>query len=112
MTIENAQVMRKRRTDRSHLIYQITAPSGERYIGLTVLVGRAYKGTLQARLGRHITRGLNETKDWPMCRAIRRYDGKGFTISLLEQIRGKAAAHRRECELIKERKPELNLAAK
>jgi len=101
--------MAKRRSDRTHLIYQLTnTVTGETYIGLTVAVGRAYQRSVKARLNRHITRATNQEMDWNICNSIRQHGSQAFQWSILEKVRGKAAAHKRETELIHFHKPSLN----
>ena len=57
---------------------------------------------------KHVRRALTEGKDWKLCIAIRKYGPDNFNVGVLEVVRGKAAAHVRERELIRERKPKLN----
>lgn len=101
---------RKRRSDRNHIIYVITSKrTGQFYIGLTAV---NYNGniarTLLRRYQKHVQRALTETKDWGLCKAIRKFGADGFTISKLEVVRGKAQAHVRETQLINTLKPKLN----
>jgi hypothetical protein len=104
--------MRKRRTDRTHIIYRIVnTQTNEFYIGITVLQGRAYLGSIQKRLKQHISRATNEEKDWKLCNSIREYGPSSFKIEIFETIRGKKPAHAREVQLIKELKPHLNTSS-
>jgi len=104
--------MRKRRTDRTHIIYRIVNKQTEEfYIGITVLQGRAYLGSIQKRLKQHISRATNEEKDWKLCNSIREYGAQSFKIEIFETIRGKKPAHSREVQLIKELKPQLNTSS-
>ena len=104
---------RKPRSDRNHLIYLITCSiTGDNYIGITVCIGQAIQKSLKSRLEKHIHRALSENKNWPICEAIRKHGVESFSISLLEKVRGKENAHRREVELIQEKKPTLNLLGK
>ena len=101
--------MRKKRSDRNHIIYQIRNKETEEfYIGITALKGRAYKWSVEKRWKQHISRAKTETKQWTICENIRQYGETSFEISILEVIRGKAEAHLRETQLIKELKPQLN----
>jgi hypothetical protein len=101
--------MRKRRSDRNHIIYQITNKvNGEFYIGLTAVAGRAYKKSLTNRWRKHTSRSKNESFDWNIYQSIRSFGTTQFEIRPLEIIRGKSEAHRREIELIKQLKPRLN----
>lgn len=101
--------IRKRRSDRSHIIYQLTnIVTQEIYIGVTVAVGKAYHKSVKDRLRRHIVRATNETKTWNLCESIRTYGGESFTWDIVDRIRGKASAHSRETELIHSLRPALN----
>lgn len=104
---------RKRRSDRSHIIYKITNKvTREYYIGITVVTGRAFKKSLLSRWKKHVTRATNENHNWNMCNAIRQYGDQNFQPEILEVIRGKIAAHKRETELIHIMKPSLNSTLK
>ena len=103
---------RKRRSDRTHIIYRLTnTVTGEHYIGLTVAVGRAFQKSVKDRLRRHIVRAQNENHDWALCNSIRQYGPQAFSCEIYEFVRGKAAAHKRETQLIKELRPTLNTAS-
>jgi len=105
--------MRKRRSDRSHIIYQLTnTVTEEIYIGVTVAVGKAYHKSVKDRLRRHIVRATNETKNWNLCESIRTYGGNAFKWDIVDRVRGKAAAHSRETELIHALRPALNSTLK
>jgi len=100
---------RKRRSDRTHLIYQLTNEiTGEIYIGVTVVTGKAYNRSLNERWKRHVSRATHETKCWSICESIRTHGDRVFRKQILEKIRGKAQAHKRETELIHLLRPSLN----
>ena len=100
---------RKPRNDRNHIIYQITnGITGERYIGITVVRGRAFNKSLKIRWEGHLRKAYVELKNWTFSTNIRTYGNKAFTKEILEIVRGKATAHRREVELINTLMPELN----
>lgn len=103
-------ITRKRRTDRNHFIYVITnILTNEQYIGLTGvgLSGSVVK-TLKRRMQKHMQRALVETKSWGLCDSLRTFGPEAFDYGLVEVVRGKAAAHTREMELIREFNPSLN----
>ena len=103
---------RKRRSDRTHIIYQLTnTVTAETYIGITVAVGRAFQKSVKDRLRRHIVRAQNENHDWTLCNSIRQHGPQAFTWEIKEFVRGKAEAHRKETALIKELRPALNTAS-
>lgn len=100
---------RKRRSDRTHLVYMITCePTGERYIGITVSIGRAYQKSVKSRWQKHVYHALIEGRDYALQRAIREHGEESFAHELLYIVRGKAAAHEIERELIELEAPELN----
>jgi hypothetical protein len=98
---------RKKRVDRNHAIYLLTVGK-KSYIGVTVVVGGVSK-SLQVRLNKHWYRREDPTRwDWAIYKALRRVERDEPTIVLLEVVRGKAEAHKRERELIKKLDPKLN----
>lgn len=102
---------RKKRSDRLHAIYCLTAlPTNELYIGLTVCSGLSAKKAVSGRWQRHVTRALTQNKDWTLCKAIREHGPTAFKVEVIETIRGKAAAHAREREITKELRATLNTA--
>jgi len=99
---------RKKRTDRNHIIYCITnTETGEQYVGLTA-VSTTVKRSLYVRIRKHIQRAKTESKNWGLCKSIRNYGTESFNYGVIEIIRGKAEAHKRETELIKTYNPALN----
>lgn len=104
-----SQPKRKRRCDRNHILYIATAPNGESYIGLTVVEGTPQQ-SMRRRWLKHVNRAKCEGLDWTLCRAIRQVGSDAFELRILERVRGKAAAHQREVELIAEHRPRLNTA--
>lgn len=105
------QTKRRRRSDRAHAIYRLTCiPTGELYIGLTVCSGLSPQRAVEGRWQRHVTRALKQGRDWRLCEAIREHGAQAFTVEVLEKVRGKAEAHRRERELTKLLTATLNTA--
>lgn len=101
---------RKRRSDRLHIIYQVTCEStGERYIGLTVAIGRAFQKSVRVRWQKHVYHAVVEGRSHALQRAIRKHGEESFSHELLFIVRGKAAAHSVERELISQEYPELNV---
>jgi hypothetical protein len=99
--------MRKKRSDRNHVIYAVTA-EGQTYIGLTVAIGQAYLRSVKVRVQKHISRALKEDKDWAFCQFIRENPEVQLRYEVLEVVRGRKAAHQLEREYIRERAPSLN----
>jgi len=100
--------MRAKRSDRNHIIYQITGPEGV-YIGVTAKTETTVLKSLRSRAAKHWYRARTEAKTWALCRLLRSYDSKELIrIEPLELVRGKTAAHARERELIRELRPFYN----
>ncbi len=99
---------RKKRTDRTHIIYEIVTAEGS-YIGVTAKTETTVLKSLKSRAAKHFYRAKTEAKDWLLCEVLRSYASKDqVDIRAVELIRGKAAAHTRERELIAQMNPELN----
>ena len=100
-------MLRKKRTDRNHVIYRLTCgETNETYIGLTVMRGRAVMKTINTRFQQHCYRAETQDKNWALCEALR--SNETWYIEALEVIRGKKEAHARERALIADLQPELN----
>jgi hypothetical protein len=100
----------KKRCDRNHAVYKIVCkPTGERYIGITVVRGRAFQGSVRIRWEGHVHHALVEGRDNPLQRRIREYGPDAFSHELLCVIRGKQPAHDHERFLIQTTHPELNV---
>ena len=103
------KIQRKRRSDRSHVIYYIqNVVTGEFYIGLTVLNKGSVKKSLHRRMQKHMQRALAESKDWSLSNNLRDHGAENFVYGPLEVVRGKKPAHARETELINNLQPALN----
>lgn len=101
---------RKRRNDRTHLVYALTCePTGEHYIGITVSQGRAYQKSVKIRWQKHVYHAMVEGRDYALQRAIRKHGEEAFSHELLYVVRGKAAAHEVERDLIDAEAPQLNV---
>lgn len=99
---------RKKRTDRTHIIYEIVTDQGS-YIGVTAKTESTVLKSLKARAAKHWYRARKESKDWLLCEVLRNYTDKSqVDIRAVELIRGKAVAHTRERELIAILMPALN----
>jgi hypothetical protein len=101
---------RKKRNDRTHIIYRLVVANME-YIGITAKTQTTVLKSVYLRFKKHAERARNENKPWPLYKAIRKHGVEAAEIFILETVRGKATAHTREVELIKTRKPQLNLAS-
>ena len=100
---------RKRRNDRNHVIYQLTAPNGDRYVGITFARGRAFKRSAKIRWEAHVRNAMDYGRMNLLSLSIREHGVENFKREVLEVVRGKQNAHDRERELIKIMEPELNM---
>jgi hypothetical protein len=100
---------RKKRSDRTHIIYELVV-RGKSYIGITAKTEPTVNKSVLSRFAKHTYRARTETKTWPLYNAMRKYGPEAFEIYILETGRGKAWAHQRERELVREMAPKLNLA--
>jgi hypothetical protein len=99
---------RKKRTDRNHIIYELVV-NGENYVGVTAKTESTVNKSVLARAAKHFYRAKKEDKDWSLCVALRELNDKSeIQVYVLEVVRGKAAAHKREVELRRYFKPTLN----
>ena len=100
---------RKRRNDRNHIIYQITGPNGERYVGVTFARGRAWKRSTKIRWKAHVRNALDYDRQNLLSVSIREHGVESFSREVLEIVRAKQNAHDRERELLQLIQPELNM---
>ena len=101
-------VVRKKRSDRNHIIYELVLPAGN-YIGVTAKTESTVLKSVRARAAKHFYRAKKETKNWLLCQALRELADKSeIEIRVHEIVRGKAAAHKREVELRRAVNPTLN----
>jgi hypothetical protein len=102
-------MMRKRRSDRNHVLYQITnVATGDTYVGLTVAQGQAYLRSVKVRWQKHVSAALKDGKDWAFSKALRAQQDDSWRYQVLEVVRGRKNAHQRERVLIAELSPTLN----
>lgn len=100
--------MRAKRNDRNHIIYSIVGPEGH-YVGVTAKTETTVLKSVRARVAKHWYRARTETKSWALCELLRSYtDKEQIDVRVLEIVRGKAAAHARERELIRAQNPFYN----
>ena len=106
--MDEAKTSRKKRSDRTHIIYMLVV-GGLRYIGVTAKTESTVLKSVRARAAKHFYRAHTESKDWRLCRALRALqDKQEIEIRVVELLRGKAEAHRREVEIRRAIRPELN----
>ena len=106
----NGKTFRKRRTDRNHIIYLITClVTGDTYVGITVVRGRAFKKSLHIRWMNHVYHAMVEGRTFPLQKLIRKHGPEAFAHEILKVVRGKETAHVTEKKLIKKLCPTLNV---
>jgi len=101
---------RKARSDRNHVVYRLVCiPTGERYIGVTVVTGRAYLRSIEQRWQQHLYSAFTQQLTGALQVCIRQNGADAFRRELVCIVRGKAAAHACERGLIASEQPELNI---
>lgn len=100
--------MRKKRSDRNHVIYCITASTGDSYIGLTVAQGAAYLRSVKLRVQKHLSRARCENKQWALYEFLTFNPDVTLSYKVVEVVRGRKPAHARERQLIHAYSPTLN----
>lgn len=101
---------RKKRSDRTHYLYLLEV-KGLQYVGLTAKTASTPKKSVMTRFMKHVYRARSENKTWALYKAMRKFGPESFSVSVLESVRGKAEAHKREVELIHKMRPALNTAS-
>ena len=100
----------KRRSDRNHIVYEITcSDTQERYIGITVVSGQAIQKSVKIRWKRHVYYATVKLGNNPLQLRIREFGDTGFKFRVIKVVRGKQNAHDAERDLIRETQPELNV---
>jgi hypothetical protein len=101
-------MQRKKRSDRTHIIYQLTV-GRKLYIGVTAKTQSTVDKSVRSRVAKHFYRAQTEGLNWLLCKALRTLDCKeDIEYVVLATMRGKTAAHDYERELIRKVKPALN----
>ena len=100
---------RRKRCDRSYVIYQLQV-NDQIYIGITARTQSTALKSVCDRWKKLQSRCRSEQKSWPLYNAMRKYGVEAFEYSVVETLRGRAAAYAREREIIRDLNPQLNLA--
>ena len=108
VSMDKTKAPRKKRSDRTHIVYMLVV-NGLRYIGVTAKTETTVLKSVKSRAAKHFYRAKTETKDWALCSALRSLASKEeIEIRVVELLRGKAVAHKREVEIRRALRPELN----
>jgi len=106
--METKNTPRRKRVDRNHVIYELTV-LGLTYVGVTAKTESTALKSAVTRANKHYYRARTENKNWLLCEALRQLESKeDVIVRVLEVVRGKAAAHKREVVLRRELGPALN----
>jgi hypothetical protein len=103
----NVCMHRKKRTDRTHIIYKIMSGT-DFYIGVTAKTESTVVKSLRVRMNKHLYRSRTEDKSWALYEALRERGPGAFAYGIMAVVRGKAPAHQLERALIRELRPTLN----
>jgi uncharacterized protein YpbB len=101
--------MRKKRTDRNHIVYEIIV-QGESYIGVTANTAGSLRKSLWDRMSKHWYRRNEQGKNhWRLYQVLQTLEDRSeAVVHMLAVIRGKTEAHTYERELIRTLRPALN----
>lgn len=101
-------IQRKKRSDRTHIIYQITV-GRKFYIGVTAKTQSTVLKSVRSRIAKHFYRAQTEGLNWLLCKELRKLECKeDIEFTVIATVRGKSAAHTYERELIRKLQPVLN----
>jgi hypothetical protein len=105
--MDNKKAPRKKRADRTHIIYKIISGS-DFYVGVTAKTESTVLKSVRVRMNKHLYRSRSEDKSWALYEALRGRGPECFCYTILAVVRGKSAAHQLERALIREMRPTLN----
>ena len=106
-SMELKKQTRKKRTDRTHIIYMIESGS-DFYIGVTAKTMSTVKKSVLVRCNKHVYRMRSEDKSWMLYETMRERGTDSFIVRVMAVVRGKTEAHNFERDLIRTMKPNLN----
>jgi len=105
--MEIKKASRKKRADRTHIIYRIES-GADFYIGVTAKTAGTVNKSAQVRFNKHVYRSRSEDKSWALYECMRERGVDTFNLVIVAVVRGKTEAHTLEREMIREYKPNLN----
>jgi len=105
--MDSKKTTRKRRTDRTHIIYKIQSGT-DFYIGVTAKTESTVLKSVRVRMNKHLYRSRTEDRSWALYEALRNRGPECFCYTIVAVVRGKSEAHQLERALIRELRPNLN----
>jgi len=105
--MDTKKTPRKKRTDRTHIIYKIMSGT-DFYVGVTAKTESTVQKSVRVRMNKHLYRSRSEDKSWALYEALRDRGPECFCYTIVAVIRGKTQAHQLERALIRELRPTLN----
>ena len=105
--MEHKKTPRRKRVDRTHIVYQIQSGS-DFYIGVTARTESTVLKSVRVRMNKHLYRSRSEARSWRLYEALRERGPEAFEYAILAVVRGKREAHILERGLIRELRPTLN----
>jgi hypothetical protein len=99
---------RKPRSDCNYIIYEMTSECGSNYVGLTRKTESTPLRSIKRRWSKHISRAKKDDLQWKLYEFIRSREDMKWKHTILEVVRGRSLAYKREREIILEMKPLLN----
>jgi hypothetical protein len=106
--MEAKNTPRKKRTDRTHIVYELNV-NGLTYVGVTAKTESTALKSAKTRAAKHFYRAKTEGKDWLLCCALRELASKDeIVVRVLATVRGKKEGHDLEVQLRREMEPALN----
>jgi hypothetical protein len=106
--MEAKNTTRKKRTDRTHIVYELNV-NGLTYVGVTAKTESTALKSARTRAAKHFYRAKTENRDWLLCVALRELNNKNeIGVRVLATVRGKKEGHDLEVQLRRELMPALN----
>lgn len=110
MVQETTKRRRRTRSDRRHVVYRVTHPAtGGSYIGITAVIDRSPDRSVRKRWTQHLWHARVGGREGPLADLIRASaPDAAWTVQVVDVVKGKAAAHALEMQLIRDEAPRLN----
>lgn len=100
---------RRTRSDCTYIIYEMSDSQGETYIGVTRKSESTVDKSVRERWRRHLSRARCENRSWTLYQYLRSGAVEGeWWFRVIDTVRGRLAAYRREIEVVGELEPTLN----